>query len=146
MGDEKKPVLIFDGRCSFCRIWIDYWKQLTGEAVDYAPSQEVGEQYPQIPPEHFKRSVQLVLPEGDVYQGAEAVLRTLAYDPSRQWPLFLYRHVPGFAPITEALYRFIAANRNFAYRVTVLFFGRTLEPSTYSVVEWLFGGALSLIF
>jgi lipase maturation factor 1 len=146
MADAKKPVLIFDGKCSFCRIWIDYWKHLTGDAVEYAPSQEVGPQYPQIPPENFKRSVQLVLPDGEFYQGAEAVLRTLAYDGSRKWPLGMYRNVPGVAPFTEAFYRFIAANRNFAYRVTVLLFGRQIEPSTYRLVEWVFGGVLSLIF
>ena len=146
MADAVKPILIFDGKCSFCRIWIDYWKQLTGDAVEYAPSQEVGPQYPQIPPDNFNRSVQLVLPNGEFFQGADAVLRTLAYDKSRQWPLWMYRHVPGVAPLTEAFYRFIAANRNFAYRVTVLFFGRKLEPSTYRLVEWLFGGVLSVIF
>ena len=146
MADGPKPILIFDGKCSFCRIWIDYWKHLTDDAVEYAPSQEVGTQYPQIPPDGFKRSVQLVLPTGEFYAGADAVFRTLAYDPSRRWPFWMYRHVPGVAAVTEALYRFIAAHRNFAYRVTVLFFGRKLEPPTYRLVEWLFGSTLAIIF
>jgi lipase maturation factor 1 len=146
MGEATKPILIFDGKCSFCRIWIEYWKHLTGEAVNYASSQEVGAEYPQVSPENFKRSVQLVLPGGEFYEGAEAVLRTLAYNPSRRWLWWSYRHVPGFAAIAEACYRFIAANRNFAYKVTATLFGTRLEPSTYRSVEWLFGGALSLIW
>ncbi len=44
-----QPLVIFDGRCGFCRIWIDYWKAITGGRVAYAPSQEVGGLYPQIP-------------------------------------------------------------------------------------------------
>ena len=36
----EKPTLIFDGKCGFCRIWIEYWKQLTGDTVDYAASQD----------------------------------------------------------------------------------------------------------
>ncbi|HYP08604.1 MAG TPA: DCC1-like thiol-disulfide oxidoreductase family protein, partial [Bryobacteraceae bacterium] len=146
MADARKPLLIFDGRCSFCRIWIDYWKHLTGDAVEYAPSQEVGLQYPQIPPDNFKRSVQLVLPDGHVYQGAEAVLRTLAFGDRRRWMLWMYRHLPGFAWITEAFYRFIAAHRNFAYRVTALLFGHTLEPATHRIAEWLFVKALAVIW
>ena len=84
MAEPVKPLLIFDGKCGFCRIWIDYWKQLTGEAIDYAPSQEVAGEYPQIPRENFTRSVQLVEPNGEIFSGAHAVFRTLAYDPSRR--------------------------------------------------------------
>ena len=83
-----KPTLIFDGKCGFCRIWIEYWKLLTGDAIDYAPSQEVAQNYPQIAPEAFQRSVQLVLPDGEVFSGAEAVFRTLGLTepvPENTW-------------------------------------------------------------
>ena len=76
-----KPLVIFDGNCGFCKIWIKYWYQLTGGRVDYAPSQEVGEQFPQIPPGDFSQSVQLVLPSGETLRGAEAVFQTAAYAP-----------------------------------------------------------------
>ena len=59
-----KPMVVFDGRCGFCRIWIDYWKQLTGSSLDYAPSQEVGANFPEIPLEQFQQAVQLILPSG----------------------------------------------------------------------------------
>jgi len=45
-----KPLLVFDGRCGFCRIWIDYWK---ASSVDYAPSQQVSASFPDIPAEQF---------------------------------------------------------------------------------------------
>src|SRR5579863_6668751 len=60
---DRKPLLIFDGHCGFCRIWIEYWKKLSGDRLDYAPSQEVADQFPQIPREEFNRSVQLVRSE-----------------------------------------------------------------------------------
>ena len=59
-----KPLLIFDGRCGFCRIWIGYWRHISNGRIDFAPSQEVGYQYPQIPPDAFGKSVQLVRPDG----------------------------------------------------------------------------------
>jgi predicted DCC family thiol-disulfide oxidoreductase YuxK len=45
---SKRPVLIYDGRCGFCKIWVDYWRQLTGDQVEFAASQDVAEQYPEI--------------------------------------------------------------------------------------------------
>ena len=45
---SQKPVLIYDGGCSFCKIWIEYWKLLTGDRIDYAASHDVADQYPRI--------------------------------------------------------------------------------------------------
>jgi lipase maturation factor 1 len=33
-----RPLLLFDGKCAFCRVWIARWKAMTGDRVDYAPS------------------------------------------------------------------------------------------------------------
>src|SRR5229473_3455800 len=141
-----KPLVIFDGNCGFCKIWIKYWYQLTGGRVDYAPSQEVGKQFPQIPRGDFSQSVQLVLPSGETLRGAEAVFQTAAYAPWLSWPLWLYRHLPGFATIAEASYRVIAAHRPFFYQVTRFTFGRTVSPLCYGSVEWLFLRVLAGIY
>jgi len=141
-----KPLLIFDGNCGFCKIWIKYWNQLTGGRVDYAPSQEVGQQFPQIPPKDYSESVQLVLPSGEVLRGAKAVFQSLTYAPGLGWLLSLYRGLPGFAPVTEAGYRMIAAHRSFFYQVTRFTFGRTVSPLCYASVEWLFLRVLAAIY
>src|SRR5450631_148441 len=54
-----KPLLIYDGDCSFCRYWIRRWKQMTGEKVDYLPSQDmrVPAEFPEIPTEQFGQPV-----------------------------------------------------------------------------------------
>src|SRR5947209_1026542 len=100
-----KPVLIYDGHCSFCRIWIDYWQRLTGDRVEYAPSQEVGSQYPQIPEAAFAEAVQLVRPDGSVASGARAAFETLGWDK-------IYQSSGILRAATEAGYRFIARRRN----------------------------------
>ena len=73
----NKPLLIFDGQCGFCRIWIEYWKKLTGDRVAYEPFQEAADRFPQIPLEDFARAVQLVRTDGTVVSGAQAVFETL---------------------------------------------------------------------
>ena len=81
---REKPLMVFDGECHFCRRWITRWEQETGEAVDYAPSQEVGATFPEIPQAEFDREVKLIEPNGRVYGGAEAVFRVLCQgDPDR---------------------------------------------------------------
>jgi len=141
-----RPLVIFDGQCGFCRIWIEYWKQLTGDRVDYAPSQEVGPQYPQIAAEAFSQSVQLAMPEGEIVSGARAVFLTLTFAPGLAWLLWVYERVPGFAPFSEAAYRLVASHRSFFYHVTRLTFGRRISPLRYATVEWLFLRVLAAIY
>src|ERR1700757_1255324 len=105
---SDNPILLYDGNCGFCRIWIQYWDQLTDNRVDYAAAQEVGERFPQIPQESYGQSVQLVMPEGRVLVGARAVFTTLTFVPGLGWLLWLYEHLPGFAVTSEGLYRLIA--------------------------------------
>ncbi len=142
----SKPLLIFDGRCGFCRIWIEYWRQLTGGEVEYAPSQEVGHLYSQISSEKFSQSVQLVLPDGQVFEGAKAVFLTLTSVPGWRWLLWAYEHIPGFAGISEAGYRIVARHRSLFYNVTRFTFGRRISVLHFARTEWLFLRLLGSIY
>jgi len=133
-----RPLLIFDGDCGFCRRWIVRWKALTADAVDYVESREAAARFPEIPKEAFARSVQLVLPDGEVFEGAEAVFRSLAFAPRRAWLLGVYRHVPGFAPVSELAYRFIASHRGGASAVTRVLWGKTVALPTFGFSTSLF--------
>jgi predicted DCC family thiol-disulfide oxidoreductase YuxK len=110
--------MVYDGDCNFCRRWIARWRVLTGDKVDYAPFQEVAGRFPEIPKEVFEEAVQFVESNGDVSGGAEAVFRSLAYVPSRRWPLWIYKQVPGVAPVTGWLYRLVARHRRVFSAIT----------------------------
>jgi predicted DCC family thiol-disulfide oxidoreductase YuxK len=142
---SDNPLVLYDGNCGFCRIWIQYWGQLTGNQLDYAPAQEAGGKFP-IPPENFGQSVQLVMPSGEVISGARAVFTTLTFAPGMAWFLGLYDHFPGFAPLSEAAYRLIAAHRTFFYHLTRLTFGRRILSLHYAAVEWIFLRILAAIY
>jgi len=139
------PLVLYDGQCGFCRIWIQYWSQLTGNRLDYAPAQEAGGKFA-IPPENFGQSVQLVMPGGEVISGARAVFTTLTFAPGMAWLRWLYDHFPGFAPLSEAAYRLIAAHRTFFYHLTRLTFGRRILSLHYASVEWIFLRILAAIY
>lgn len=77
----ERPLVIYDGDCSFCRFWLLRLRRGVGDRADYAPSQRVAAEFPEIPQEHFRRALQLILPDGRVFAGAEAVFRLQALAP-----------------------------------------------------------------
>ena len=122
-----KPLLLFDADCGFCRRWIGRWQHETRDHVEYASYQSCSERFPQIPRENFARAVHLIEPDGSHAVGAEAVFGALAHG-GRRWPLALYQRLPLFAPVTEALYRFVAGHRRAAGAVTQCLWGSYVVP------------------
>lgn len=143
-----KPVMVFDGDCGFCGLWIRRWRQLTGDSVDYLPSSDpqISARFPEIPSEHYRTSVQLIEPGGNVFSGAEAVFRALAENWKMEWPLQFYESFSVFATVTEYAYRFIAGHRTAFSLLTKLAWGRHVEKSEYSITRWVFLRALGLIY
>jgi lipase maturation factor 1 len=145
INSSQKPLLIYDGDCGFCKLWIARWKQLTADKVDYAPSQEVSSQFPQISEDDFRKSVQFVDADGSVTKGAEAVFRSLTY-ANKKWMLWSYQNIPGFAAISEWFYQFVARHRPLFFSITRFFWGDNLTPSTYVISSWIFLRVLALIY
>ncbi len=139
---RSTPLLVYDNDCDFCRYWIEQWRHVTGERVHYAPYQEVSAQFPQIPLSAFETSVQLILENGTVLSGTEAILRAL----NNGWMLWCYYHLPGFMSVTEAVYRFIAQHRPFFSRLTRWLWGTHTERTTFCFSRWLFLRVLGCIY
>ena len=143
-----KPLMVYDGDCNFCTLWIRRWHQLTSDAVDYLPSQDgkITTQFPEIPRKNFETAVQLFETDGAVYSGAEAVFRVLAKNPNWQSPLAAYENAPAIARITESAYAFVAGHRTVFSRLTRWFWGRHVELPDYFLTRWIFLRALGLIY
>src|SRR5215472_16191872 len=104
---SPRPLLIYDGDCGFCGYWARYWQRLTGDRVEYRPYQEVAARYPAISTADFQRAVQFIRPDGRHASAAEASFLTLSHAPGKGSWLWLYRNLPGFAPVSERAYAFI---------------------------------------
>jgi len=135
---EARPTLVYDGDCGICCYWVNYWQGLTSDHIVYRPYQEAAADFPTIPLEAFRRAIQLIEPEGRVYEGAAATYRVLRHAPGRSAWWWLYEHVPGFAPLSEWSYAFFARRRGLLNRVTKLLWGPVLEPKRYELVCWIF--------
>lgn len=138
--------MVYDGDCGFCRFWIARWKKITGGKIRYAPFQEVGREFPDIPPEQFQKSVRLILPNGRVLGGAHAVFRALASAPEKRWMLRAYRKIPGVALLCELCYRIFAENRGFFSLLTALFVGGGPKEHSFVLARWLFVKVLGAVY
>ena len=141
-SQSRKPLLVYDNACDFCRYWIAQWQHFTGDRIDYASYQEVATQFPEIPLSAFENSVQLILQNGTVLSGAEAVLRAL----NNASFLWCYYRLPGFASLAEAIYNFIAQHRPFFSAVTRSLWGTHTERATSYFSSWLFLRGLGCIY
>lgn len=143
-----KPLLVFDGDCHFCTLWIKRWQQISGDGVDYVPFQsaEGAARFPELPREQFATAVQLIEPDGTVHSGARAALGALARH--RLWAglLWLYRHWGFFARAAETSYRFVAGHRGLFSKLTWLGWGEHVEQPQHFRVRGLFLRGLALIY
>ena len=156
---RRRPILIFDGACNFCRFWVTRWRGATGDAVEYEPAQAVAGKFPFIPAEAFDEAVQWVEPARDgtqaprVLSGADAVRETLAL---ARFPWFLLSWllaIRGAMPLARRLYQWVARHRPGLSRLTRWCWGRKAEtalPPRYTFASWLFlrllGGILLIAF
>lgn len=105
-------ILFFDGDCGMCTrsrnllLKFDRTGELRTEALQ-APdvAQRLG-----IAPSQLLDSVRWLDSSGAVYSGAEAANAALSSAIGTKLPLLLYR-VPGIGRVEEAVYRWVAANR-----------------------------------
>jgi predicted DCC family thiol-disulfide oxidoreductase YuxK len=135
---QRLPTLVFDGDCGICRYWVNYWRELTEERVDYRPYQVAAADFPQIPPDAFQRAIQLIEPDGRVYSGAAATLRVLRHAPGRAAWWWCYVHLPGFAALSEWGYGFFARRRGLLNGLTKLLWGPALQAERYQLLSWIF--------
>ena len=141
-----KPLMIWDGECLFCKVWIERWREITAGKVDYATYQQAASQFPEIPLDQFKHAMAFIEPDGKTFFAAEAVYRSLQYRSSRKWLDWSYDYVPGFAAISESAYKFVARHRDLGSSLTRLLWGKDVRPPTYFWARRWFLRALGVIY
>ena len=142
----RLPLIVYDGACAFCEWWARYWQRLAWGRFDIAPYQSVAANYSAIPEHEFQRAVQYISADGKVASGAKASFLALSHARGRRFWIGLYRHLPGFAFISERTYSLIAAHRPAFYHLTRAFLGREPLPPRFELVSFVFLRLLALIY
>jgi len=105
-------VIIYDGHCGFCRAQAGRLSGGDGRiALRSFHDDGVLDDYPMLTYESCTQAMKLVLRNGHIYEGAEAVARALTIRYGALGRLWLLYYVPGVRQLLDALYRWVAANR-----------------------------------
>lgn len=141
-----RSTLIYDGRCSFCRLWLEYVQALLGNRIEWIASQDIGDRFPGLARDDFKNSVILVHGDGAVSRGAGAIFEAISLSPRHAWWLALYQRLPPFKSMAEFAYGIVARHRSAAFHLTRILFGSPIRPLAYELTESLFLRLLGVVF
>src|SRR6266545_868047 len=112
VAEPKRPTLIYDGECAMCRQAVELLRRWDREHVlHFVPFQdEAAVARFRIALPALAAAMHLILPDGRVYPGADAVPELLRLLPGKRWLAPLFR-IPGVPPIARRVYAWIAVRR-----------------------------------
>jgi predicted DCC family thiol-disulfide oxidoreductase YuxK len=110
----ERAVLIYDGDCGMCRtsaLWL-MRRARVSDLLEILPCRSAlrRARYPEIGDEVCLQAMQLVLPDGRVLAGADAVPELLRRLRGWRWVASILG-LPPVRPVTRWLYAWVAANR-----------------------------------
>ena len=109
----RRPVIVYDGDCPFCRKQIIRIHQRdVSEQFEYLPRQTPGltNRFPRLTEGDFNTGMRLVMQDGEIHVGADAVYHIARRLPVWRWLAWLYR-IPVLHRLMRRTYGWIAANR-----------------------------------
>src|SRR5579885_526431 len=143
---RETPLFLYDGDCSFCKFWVDYFLSLTGDQIEYLPFAQAPEEISGILTQPSPAAAVFVDGDGSASAGAEAICRLLAYASEKRWLLWCYEHVPGFASLSRSFYETVAKHRGGLYHLARIFWGKRLAYPRFSLTRSLFLRGLGIIY
>ena len=115
----KKLLVVYDGDCSFCRGQVARIQRMDpGDQFEYRPRQEAGlqQEYPQLAQHASQDGLRVILPDGRVQIGADAVYQINRLLPYFRHVAFVY-HIPGLHALFKFVYSMVSRNRQRISRI-----------------------------
>ena len=109
-----RPVLLYDGRCAFCRGWVGRIERRDrGDRIELLPAADRA-RMPDLPPlsdAALDAEMHLVMPDGRVFSGGRAIPEIMRLLPGGRVPALLFL-VPGVPALARAAYTWVARRRH----------------------------------
>lgn len=111
---SDRPLVLYDGRCGFCRDWSRRLARWDGRGrlrqVAYQERHEVAG-VPPLSDAELEEALHVVLPDGRVARGARGVIALLPWLRGGK-VLAPLAHLPGVARLADHVYRWVARRRH----------------------------------
>lgn len=117
----REPTILFDGDCSLCSRQARNLEAFSRHSVQARPLQEVEIDIAGLSPGELRREIKLILPNGRVYGGAEALVQLVRRGNRVLGFIVSAYYFPPFRYVADRAYGIVARHR---YRL----FGRK-EPN-----------------
>ena len=108
-----QPTLVYDGSCGFCRDTVGLvsrWDRFHRVAlVPFQDARRVAELG--LAPPAVAAALHLILTDGRVFAGADAVAELLKLVPRLAWAAPLFQ-IPGVRPLSRRVYAWVARRRH----------------------------------
>lgn len=136
---SKKPILVWDGNCGFCKYWVTRWKKITEGKIAFKPYQDVAADFPDIPLKEFKKASRLITTEGTVHSGPDSAFMSYYFANKKSpWHSWYYSYL-WFQKLSDHGYNFIAKHRSFFFKLTKAMLGSNPLSFMHYWVLYLFG-------
>lgn len=112
MSVFSSPTLLYDGNCRFCLRSVQRLRPLLHPIVTLTNFHDALISHPELQSANFDKGIKLVIPSGQYYTGAEAILLALYLAQRFRWVYWLYKNLSIFRWAANFIYARIAANRH----------------------------------
>ena len=131
---NHKPMMVYDGKCGFCKYRIIKWQNITGDKIEYQPFQKVADQFKDIDVNYFKSAVRFIEEDGTVTSGPDAAYITYYLYSKPKFLHLWYLNKSWFRKLSDKGYDFVANNRSLLFDLSRAFLGK--DPNNYQPL-WL---------
>jgi predicted DCC family thiol-disulfide oxidoreductase YuxK len=106
---RERPLVVYHGECGFCRRWVERLRRWDRhDRLDYLALQDpAAAAATSRPRTELERAAHVVLPSGEVLNGAAGFRALCGYLPGGRMPAAVLG-VPGVLSVAERLYQWIA--------------------------------------
>lgn len=122
-----KPLMVWDGKCSFCAYWISYWQKISGEAIAFESYETAAARFPDLDLSLFKQASRLIDRDGRIYSGPDSAYYSFKLRAKYSFLHTWYQKYSPFRAFSDWQYQIIASNRNIFFRITKFLFGSDPE-------------------
>ena len=118
-----KPLLVWDGKCGFCKYWVTRWRKISEGKIDFDTYQNAAQDFPDIPLKEFKKASRLITTSGSVHGGPDSAYKSYEIaNPSSPWHGW-YTKYAWFRRLSDRGYNYIAKNRSTMFTITKAMLG-----------------------